>query len=110
MASMNTPIVPRLHALLSARQFPKTICPSEVARALSQADIRDILRPEDGESRDANEQSWRDVMPAIRAVVWQMRDRGEVEILQHGEALSADVGVDSVRGPIRVRWVETRLS
>lgn len=81
-----------LDRLLKARASPKTICPSEVARALSKSEIQDL---------DATD--WRDTMPAIRERVWKMRDQGRVEILQKGEVLSNDVGPDEVRGPIRVR-------
>jgi Protein of unknown function (DUF3253) len=45
-------------------------------------------------------------MPEIRDLVWEMRERGEVEILQRGEVLGMDVGVRDVKGPIRVRRVE----
>ena len=42
-------------------------------------------------------------MPRIRELAWQMRDAGEVEILQRGEVLGGDVEVEDVRGPIRLR-------
>jgi hypothetical protein len=45
-------------------------------------------------------------MPAIRDIVWEMRERGEVEILQRGDVLGLDVGVEDVRGPVRVRRVQ----
>lgn len=41
-------------------------------------------------------------MPLIREIVWQLRDDGEVEVLQKGEVLG-DVQLEDVRGPIRVR-------
>ena len=44
-------------------------------------------------------------MPAVRQLVWQMRDRGEVEILQKGAVLPPDTAIDEVRGPIRVRKI-----
>jgi len=47
-------------------------------------------------------------MPGIRDRVWELRDRGEVEILQKGEVLGWDVGVEDVRGPIRVRKVSKK--
>jgi hypothetical protein len=81
-----------LNRLLKARAHPKTICPSEVARALSSSDLENY-----------NAQEWRDMMPLIRERVWLLRSRGSVEILQKGEVLGDDVGLDDIRGPIRVR-------
>ncbi|KAF2758768.1 hypothetical protein EJ05DRAFT_476081 [Pseudovirgaria hyperparasitica] len=89
---ISTPISTHLQTLLSKRAPPKTLCPSEVARALSSAELQ---------AEGVGE--WRELMPRIRDLVWQMRDEGEVEILQRGEVLAADVGVESVIGPIRVR-------
>jgi len=87
------PIVRELKRLLQSRVFPKTICPSEVARALSKTEL---------EAYDAVE--WREVMPEIRKRVWELRDAGEVEVMQKGEVLSYDVGLEEVKGPIRVRF------
>jgi len=88
------PLHAHLTRLLGARAYPKTICPSEVARALSASELQAL---------DASE--WRDVMPAIREAVWEMRDRGEVEIMQRGEVVGSEVGLEDVKGPIRVRLV-----
>jgi hypothetical protein len=46
---------------------------------------------------------WRDMMPRIREVVWDMRAAGQVEILQKGEVLGDDIGLDDIKGPIRIR-------
>lgn len=48
---------------------------------------------------------WRELMPEIRGVIAEIRDRGEVEVLQKGEVLDGDLGVglEGVKGPIRVR-------
>jgi hypothetical protein len=95
MSSANDPddaIQQHLDRLLKARVSPKTICPSEVARALSSADLHGL-----------DLQEWRDAMPTIRERVWEMRDQGLIEILQKGEVLSNDVGLQDVKGPIRVR-------
>jgi hypothetical protein len=92
---MADPLRTHLSTLLQSRAYPKTICPSEVARALSSVDL---------ETCGATE--WRDLMPAIREIVWEMRGRGEVEILQRGEVLGLDIGVEDVRGPVRVRRIQ----
>jgi Protein of unknown function (DUF3253) len=78
--------------LLESRAPPKTICPSEGPRALSRIEL-DIL--------GASE--WRDLMDDAREIVWQMRDAGEVEIMQKGQVLGEEVCLGDVKGPIRVR-------
>ncbi len=90
-------VSPILKRLLDSREYPKTICPSEVARAMP-AETLD----------SAGASDWRDLMPAIRALVWEMRDRSEVDIMQRGEVLGHDVGIDDVKGPIRVRWQKSQ--
>lgn len=69
-------------ALLEARAEGRTICPSEVARA---------LWPQD----------WRPRMDEVRAVAYDLADAGRLEITQKGEV------VDGRRacGPIRLRAV-----
>ena len=91
-AELDTVVKTHLYHLLSKRTYPKTICPSEVARSLSTNEL-DIL----GVS------NWRDLMPMVRIVLWEMRDRGEVEILQRGSPIPSTIGVQDVQGPIRAR-------
>jgi Protein of unknown function (DUF3253) len=86
------PLATHLHRLLAARQHPKTICPSEAARAISR-----------GELEAAGAQHWRDMTGLAREMLFDMRDRGDVEILQGGEVIGHSVGVDNVKGPIRAR-------
>lgn len=66
--------------LLAQRSAEATVCPSEVARALSADD-------------------WRPLMPQVRAVAIEMARQGDLEIRQHGQALSAEA---ALRGPIRL--------
>jgi len=66
--------------LLSQRAAEATVCPSEVARALSAED-------------------WRPLMPQVRAVAIDMARQGRLEIRQRGQALSPDA---ELRGPIRL--------
>lgn len=86
------PVLPHLQNLLSKREHPKTLCPSEAARALSYAELK-----------DAGAGTWRDLMPAIRSLCFQMRDEGAVEILQRGEVLAESQTIEDTRGPIRIR-------
>ncbi|KAF1971266.1 hypothetical protein BU23DRAFT_556073 [Bimuria novae-zelandiae CBS 107.79] len=78
--------------LLSRRAYPKTLCPSEVARALS-----------DDELTELDAYSWRDTMEHIRALCWELREYGSVEILQKGVVVRAKA-IDEIAGPIRVRY------
>ena len=68
-----------IHALLRERDSGASICPSEVARALSPAD-------------------WRPLMPRVREVAAALADRGEVSITQKGKPVAAR----TARGPIRI--------
>ena len=88
----------RLEEFLVKREPPKTFCPSEVARALTASELKELGFSE-----------WRDAMPVIRELAWDVRGRGECEILQKGEVLGQDVGVEDVRGPIRIRKTGSRL-
>ncbi|WP_295530663.1 DUF3253 domain-containing protein [uncultured Pseudacidovorax sp.] len=66
--------------LLSQRAAEATVCPSEVARALSA-------------------ENWRPLMPQVRAVAIDMARQGRLEIRQRGTALSPDA---ELHGPIRL--------
>lgn len=82
---------------LSARAHPKTLCPSEIARSLSNSELQQL-----GVS------SWRDLMPRLRQMAFDARERGDVEILQRGEVILPEEGPDQVRGPIRIRKARPR--
>ena len=89
-------IQPHLTRLLDGREHSKTICPSEVARALSKQELADCDYP-----------SWRDAMSDIRMLVAQMRTRREAEVLQKGSVLEGDLGeqLENAVGPLRVRKI-----
>jgi len=89
--SLKATLSRELDRLLNAR-YPKTICPSEVARKVDAATLQ-----------ASGLSDWRELMPAIRDLLWEMRDNGEVQILQRGDVISDDVAVEDVRGPIRAR-------
>jgi hypothetical protein len=67
-----------LLGLLQKRGAGKTICPSEVARQLG------------GET-------WRNLMPDVRAVGTRLMDEGKIVTLQKGKV----VDVRTAKGPIR---------
>ncbi|KAF2854027.1 hypothetical protein T440DRAFT_496239 [Plenodomus tracheiphilus IPT5] len=81
--------------LLSTRDYPKTICPSEVARALSPSELSTL-----------NASEWRSTMDQVRSVVWEKREAGEVEVLQKGEVVTVET-LEEIRGPMRVRLVRS---
>ncbi|PPU37472.1 DUF3253 domain-containing protein [Xanthomonas arboricola] len=68
-------------ALLARRLPQQSICPSEVARALSDDEAR-----------------WRALMPQVRSVAADLASKEVVQINQRGEVV--DLG--TVRGPIRL--------
>ena len=67
----------------SERGAAKSICPSEVARALAP-----------------DEEAWRRLMGPIRAAAIRLARRGEVEVLRKGKPVSTDA---EIRGVIRLR-------
>ena len=87
-------LVAHLHRLLSARAYPKTICPSEVPRALTAAELETL-----GVS------DWRDLMPDVREILWDLRQRGQVDILQKGSLVPDDIDLPDIKGPIRARKI-----
>ena len=85
-------VKPHLERLLKAREYPKTICPSEAARALTSSEVA-----------QAGVNTWRDLMPTIRRYAFEIRDSGEVEILQKGQVVPLSKQMNDIRGPIRLR-------
>jgi hypothetical protein len=94
-----TSIVKHLNDFLAKRQPPKTFCPSEVARALSAAELQ-----AEGVAE------WRELMPRIREIVWELRTSKELEVLQKGEVVGASVSLDDLKGPIRIRRVQKHMA
>lgn len=89
--------MPHLTHFLETRDHPKTLCPSEVARRLSAADLSTLSAA-----------SWRETMPLIRRIIAEMRESGQVEVLQKGQVLEGHLGegLEGVKGPIRLRRAE----
>ena len=87
-------LLPHINHLLSSRDHPKTICPSEVPRALTTTELQTL-----GAS------SWRELMPEVREMIWEMRKGGKVEILQKGSVIPDGIKLEDIRGPIRARKV-----
>ncbi|WP_255182694.1 DUF3253 domain-containing protein [Rhodococcus sp. WWJCD1] len=81
MSTTDKELEDKIRTLLEARSRDATICPSDVARALS----------DDG---------WRELMEPVRRAARRMVDAGEVEITQKGSV----VDPSTAKGPIRIRW------
>lgn len=77
---MTSPIEDKTFALLAERDAGKTICPSEVARALD---------PE----------GWRRLLPQVRATAVGLARAGRLEITRHGRA----VDPNAFKGVYRLR-------
>lgn len=86
------PVLTQMERLLDSREFPKTICPSEVARSLSADELT-----------TTGASSWQDLMPSIRRLVFELRDVGKLDILQKGFVLPASQDLSNTSGPIRLR-------
>lgn len=86
---------PHIGRLLSSREYPKTICPSEIPRALTAPELKAFGSP-----------NWRDLMPEVRQILWKMRQGGEVEILQKGALVPREIALEDLKGPIRARRVQ----
>lgn len=81
-----------LDQILDKRAHPKTMCPSEAARALTQEELEESGAAE-----------WRELMGPLRELAFELRDSGEIEILQKGNILPIDQTCDKTTGPIRLR-------
>lgn len=84
-----------LQQLLVKRQYPKTLCPSEAARAMSNAELA-----------ETGVTNWRDIMTPLRRYVFELRDQGHLEILQKGNVLPRTQSLEDTVGPIRLRNVQ----
>ncbi len=79
-----TDVVSRLRAAIltmTAERAPRTICPSDAARAVDPG-------------------HWRELMDATRDLARELARNGDVVITQKGAVLDPDV---EWRGPIRIR-------
>lgn len=93
-AAQHSIILQHAERLLNSRDYPKTICPSEIARALTKDELETLGAAE-----------WRDAMDDIRRLMWGKRDAGDVEVLQKGEVVNVET-LEEIKGPIRLRKVQ----
>ncbi|MCB1229128.1 MAG: DUF3253 domain-containing protein [Verrucomicrobiae bacterium] len=81
--ALNERISHEIRRLTTERGVKKSICPSEVARALA-----------DGEG----DESWRNWMEAVRKTAAILVDHGEIVVTQKGKPIDPE----SAKGPIRL--------
>ena len=81
----------KLEELLMER-YPKTLCPSEIPRSFNCDELNAM-----------GALTWRDLMPYMRDMVWNMREQRRVDVLQGGKVITGYVQLRDVKGPIRVR-------
>ena len=79
----DTDLADRIVALLAERRPDVSICPSDVARSLSD-----------------DEATWRGLMPRIRSVAARLADAGVIRVTQGQTTIDLN---QPVRGPIRLR-------
>lgn len=48
---------------------------------------------------------WRDLMNPVRAILFDLRSKGQVEILQRGKVIPQITSLEDIRGPVRARLV-----
>lgn len=79
---MSDTSLPRTILTMAAERAPdKTVCPSEIARALFPA-------------------NWRKHMQEVRDAAIELQKDGKVTITQNGQP----VDVDHIKGPIRIKF------
>ena len=81
---------------LLLHRYPNTICPSEVPRAIEADELNAM-----------GALTWRDLMPFMREIVWDLREKREVDVLQNKKVITGYVHLRDVKGPIRVRKRQT---
>jgi hypothetical protein len=91
-------VKPHLERLLTSREWPKTIYPSEAARG-------SVVRRGQAE--------WRDKLGAIlcprfAAMHLTLRYQDQIEILQKGQVLPQSQTLENTTGPIRLRKKKKR--
>jgi hypothetical protein len=85
----------KISQFIDKREYPKTCCPSDVARALTTEELRSL-----------DCEDWRAAMQIVREMAWTMREGGLLEITQKGEAVQA-TSLETIKGPIRLRATHT---
>ncbi|KAK6067216.1 hypothetical protein SCUP515_10297 [Seiridium cupressi] len=75
----------RILERIEAREYPKTTCPSEVARGMSSDELSSLGCAD-----------WCAAMDLVRQEAWSMSQRGLLDVTQKGEAITVD-------------WLEKRI-
>ena len=85
-------ILPKVVHMLDNTEPPEVFKPSDVCMLLKPKELAAL-----------GYTNWRDGIPAVRELAFDMRALGYCEILQKGAVLDGDVDLMEVEGPIRIR-------
>ncbi|KAK3115643.1 hypothetical protein LTR53_004796 [Teratosphaeriaceae sp. CCFEE 6253] len=86
-------------SLLDNTEPPDVFKASEVAQLLTHAELAKL-----------GYETWREAIPAIRELAFELRGVGYCEILRKGKVLGDEVDLLDVDGPIRIRRVHQYTS
>ena len=89
--SLESQSLDKILKAVQAREFPKTCCPSEVARSLPKEELGELGCTD-----------WRAAMVVVREAAWELRQREKLDITQKGEAIDV-TSLSDIKGPIRLR-------
>jgi hypothetical protein len=85
--------------MLDNTEPPQVFKASEVAQLLTDKQLAAL-----------GYEKWRDLIPAIKELAWELRELGYCDILQKGKLLGPDVELMEVEGPVRFRRREGQAS
>jgi hypothetical protein len=82
----------RFHQFLDHTDPPASFKASEVAQQLSYNELVAL-----------GYESWRDAVPAVIELAFELREEGSCELLKGGQVLGEDVSAYDVGGAVRIR-------
>ncbi|KAK4963426.1 hypothetical protein LTR10_001055 [Elasticomyces elasticus] len=94
-ASHDTALRAHFLALLDNVEPPAVFRPSDVAQLIKQKELDNMGYKE-----------WKEAIPAIRELAFELRALDYCEVLHRGVVLGDDIDLLDVEGPIRIRRVE----
>lgn len=99
----NQPVRPQdaAHNPALRQHFQTMLDNTEPPEVFKPSDVCMLLKPK--ELAALGYANWRDGIPAVRELAFDMRALGYCEILQKGAVLDGDVDLMEVEGPIRIR-------
>ena len=87
----NNMLQSKILEMVNKREFPKTCCPSEVARSLTPQELEKLHCTD-----------WRAAMELVRQEAYRLYSENVIHVTQKGEEVGVDK-VGQIKGPIRLR-------